>query len=101
MAGRGMTLRRGEYRLAVPKGTGPAGVRRSDGDDIAFDIDGGWRTFEVADREDVWFWWRGEHRHRGVTLERVGRRPRARRMNARSGVAPLVHGHSDGGRAIE
>ena len=76
MAGKRTTLRRGEYRLAVPRGEGPAGVRRSKGDHIAFDIEGGWRTFRVTDREQVWFWWRGQHRHRGVLLERIGRRTR-------------------------
>jgi len=74
MAGTLKRLRRGEYRLEVAAGEGPAGVRRSGGKDIAFDIDGGWQTFHVADREDVYFWWRGQHRHPGVVLARVSER---------------------------
>ncbi|HEX6587947.1 MAG TPA: hypothetical protein VF039_02910 [Longimicrobiales bacterium] len=71
MAGSHRNLRRGEYRLEVAAGEGPAGVRRSKGKDIAFDIDGGWQTFHVTESEDVYFWWRGEHRHPGVALARV------------------------------
>ena len=43
----------------------------------------------------VWFRWRGEHRHRGVVLERIGRRTRAvderaeRRRTERT-VAPTL-----------
>lgn len=73
MAGTLKRLRPGEYRLEVAAGEGPAGVRRSNGKDIAFDIDGGWQSFHVADREDVYFWWRGQHRHPGVALARVSR----------------------------
>ena len=87
MAGTLKSLRRGEYRLEVPAGEGPAGVRRSSGRDVAFDVDGGWQTFHVTRREDVYFWWRGEHRHPGVALARVsGARPvdqRAERRRAR------------------
>lgn len=71
MAGSHRKLRRGEYRLEVAAGEGPAGVRRSKGQDIAFDIDGGWQIFHVTDAEDVYFWWRGDHRHPGVALARV------------------------------
>lgn len=85
-----MTLRRGAYRLAVPKGLGPAGVRRSTGDDIAFDIEGGWCTFQVEGRERVWFWWRGAHRHRSVTLERVNRRTRPVDERAERRREPVV-----------
>ena len=73
MAGRFQKLRSGEYRLEVAAGEGPAGVRRANGPDLAFDVDGGWRTFQVRDREQVYFWWRGEHRHPGVALGRVSR----------------------------
>lgn len=71
MAGSHRILRRGEYRLEVAAGEGPAGVRRANGKDIAFDIDGGWQTFHVTDSEQVYFWWRGDHRHPGVALARV------------------------------
>ena len=71
MAGTHRTLRRGEYRLEVAAGEGPAGVRRSGGKDIAFDIDGGWQTFHIEQPEHVYFWWRGEHRHPGVMLARL------------------------------
>lgn len=74
MAGTHRTLRRGEYRIEVPAGEGPAGVRRATGTDIDFDIDGGWATFQVAAPESVYFWWRGEKRAEGVALSRV--RPR-------------------------
>ena len=74
MAGTIRTLRRGEYRIEVAAGEGPAGVRRSRGRDIAFDIDGGWQIFHVADHEQVYFWWRGEHRHPSVQLARVSPR---------------------------
>ena len=71
MAGSHRILRRGEYRLEVAAGEGPAGVRRSKGKDLAFDIDGGWQTFHITESEEIYFWWRGEHRHPGVALARV------------------------------
>lgn len=71
MAGTHRKLRRGEYRLEVPAGEGPAGLRRATGEDIAFDIDGGWASFHVAKPESVYFWWRGETRQPGVALHRV------------------------------
>lgn len=71
MAGTHRTLRRGEYRLEVAAGEGPAGVRRPGGREIAFDIDGGWQTFHIEQPEQVYFWWRGEHRHPGVALARM------------------------------
>lgn len=83
MAGTHRTLRRGEYRLEVASGEGPAGVRRSNGhDDIGFDIDGGWQTFHIEQPERVYFWWRGEHRHPGVALSRV--RPALRPVDSRA-----------------
>lgn len=82
MAGTHRTLRRGEYRIEVAAGEGPAGVRRSTGSDIAFDIDGGWATFQVAAPESVYFWWRGEKRAEGVALNRV--RPRLGPVDSRA-----------------
>lgn len=101
MAGVHQTLRRGEYRLEVAAGEGPAGVRRSRGEDVAFDIEGGWRTFRVEEPEQVYFWWRGDHRHPGVELARVNprlgpvdrraeRRRKPRQPSADSGAARLA-----------
>lgn len=73
-------MRRGDYRLTVPAGAGPAGVRRADGADVALDIEGGRADFRVEGVERVYFWWRGAERRDGVELAR--RRPALARPRA-------------------
>lgn len=89
MGGSTRTLRSGDYVLRVPDGCGPAGVRRSAGEDVTLDVRGGAAPFSVAGEERVRFWWRGETRRDGVELARLaapspGARPRRRAERPRA-----------------
>ncbi len=76
----GGTYRRlgpGRYHLVVQSGAGPAGVRRSEGDDVVVGVEGGVRDFAVGEQEQVFYWWRGPEPRADVRLEKRRLRSRA------------------------
>jgi hypothetical protein len=80
MSGRYLKLRPGRYVLSVPGGSGPAGVHRATGGEVAVDRHGGELIFEVPAEERVYFWWRGAHEPAGLELSGPGPRPRSARQ---------------------
>lgn len=79
MSGTYRRLGPGRYQLLVESGHGPAGVRRARGENVSIGVEGGSRDFSVWENEEVYYWWRGPVRRRGVRLvdesfQRPGRR---------------------------
>lgn len=68
MSGRFMKLRPGRYMLTVPRGHGPAGVHRTDGEEVQVDRHGGQVPFEVPAEQRVYFWWRGRREPTGLRI---------------------------------
>lgn len=68
MSGTYKRLRPGRYQLVVDAGEGPAGIRRPAGENVTVGVEGGIENFEVDQQEEVYYWWRGPVRSRGVHL---------------------------------
>lgn len=90
MSGRFLKLNAGRYTLSVPRGSGPAGVHRSIGGDIAVDRDGGDVAFDVSAEERVYFWWRGPSEPAGLRVLGPGPASRARPRTRRKERAERV-----------
>lgn len=82
MSGRFMRLRPGHYMLNVPRGYGPAGVHRAQGEDVQVDRHGGQAAFEVPAEQRVYFWWRGPLEPTGLRLVGPGSGGRRGRTRA-------------------
>ena len=74
MSGTYRYLGPGRYELRVDRGTGPAGIRRPDGQDVVVGVEGGRRTFALRRPERVYYWWRGPAPRTGVQLVTEARR---------------------------
>ncbi len=85
MSGTYRHLAPGRYQLVVDSGQGPAGVRRTDGQDIIVGVEGGARNFQINGGERVYYWWRGPAPRDGVRLVADSRR--ATRELAEAGSA--------------
>jgi hypothetical protein len=68
MSGTYRHLAPGRYHLVVDTGQGPAGVRRTDGQDIVVGVEGGRKDFHIHGGERVYYWWRGPAPREGVRL---------------------------------
>jgi hypothetical protein len=74
MSGTYRHLAPGRYQLVVDPGHGPAGVRRSSGEDVLLGVEGGRREFSLEADERVYYWWRGPAPREGVRLTNGPRR---------------------------